>query len=504
MNPTYPLHTPAQVAEAFAAGRRAQPGWAALPYRDRSQALKRVRNLVVARADELARTITEDNGKVLVDAMAAEVVPAALAVDYYRKAARRLLKPRTARGGNLLLINKRSRLHAVPYGVIGIISPWNYPFSIPFGEVVMALLTGNAVVLKVASDTLAVGQALANLFADAGLPPGVFSYVNLPGSQAGPAFLAAGVDKLFFTGSTEVGRTLMALAAPRLTPLVLELGGNDAAIVRADADLDRAAGGILWSGFSNAGQSCGGAQRILVHRSVLEPFVAALGRRVEALRVGPGTDFANDVGAMTSAKQKKAVEDQIAACVAAGARIAARSPVPTGEGNFLPAVVLTNVTLEMPVMCDEVFGPVVAVMPVDSDDEAVRIANASPLGLTGSVWSRNHAEARALALRIRAGALMINDHLMSHGLAETPWGGFGDSGIGRTHGEAGLAETVRLQVVVDDLLPRPTKNIWWHPYSERVYRGLKGLIQLLYGPGIGARLGAVPRVLGIFFRYWER
>jgi succinate-semialdehyde dehydrogenase/glutarate-semialdehyde dehydrogenase len=207
---------------------------------------------------------------------------------------------------------------------------------------------------------------------------------------------------------------------------------------------------------------------------------------------------------MTSAKQKRAVEDQIAACVAAGARIAAQSTVPAGEGNFLPAVVLTNVGPDMPVMRDEVFGPVVAVMPVDSDDEAVRIANASPLGLTGSVWSRNHAEARALALRIRAGALMVNDHLMSHGLAETPWGGFGDSGIGRTHGEAGLAETVHLQVVVDDILPGATKNIWWHPYSERVYRGLKGLIQLLYGPGLGARLGAVPKVLGIFFRYWEK
>jgi succinate-semialdehyde dehydrogenase/glutarate-semialdehyde dehydrogenase len=504
MKPSFPVHTPAQVAEAFAAGRQAQPAWAALPYRHRSAALKRVRDLVVARADALARTITEDNGKVLVDALAAEVVPAALCVDYYRKAAKKLLKPRRVSGGNLLLANKRSRLHAVPYGVIGIISPWNYPFSIPFGEVVMALLTGNAVVLKVASDTLAVGQALADLFGDAGLPPGVFSYVNLPGSQAGPAFLAAGVDKLFFTGSTEVGRTIMALAAPRLTPLVLELGGNDAAIVRADADLDRAASGILWSGFSNAGQSCGGAQRILVHRSVHEPFLGILKRKVEALRVGPGTDFGSDIGAMTSAKQKKAVEDQVAACLAAGARVAAQSPVPPGPGNFLPAVVLTEVTPDMPVMRDEVFGPVLAVLAVDDDEEALQIANASPLGLTGSVWSRNHREARALALRIHAGALMVNDHLMSHGLAETPWGGFGDSGIGRTHGEPGLAETVRLQVVVDDLLPGATKNIWWHPYSERVYRGLKGLIQLLYGPGLANRLRAIPKVLGIFFRYWEK
>ncbi len=495
------------VQQAVQASRAAQPAWAATPYSVRAKALKLVRCLLIERADQLAALISRDNGKVLVDALAAEVVPAAMAVGYYVKAARRTLRPTRSGGGNLLLINKRNRLQALPYGVVGIISPWNYPFSIPFSEVVMALLTGNGVVLKVASDTLEVGKALADLFGAAGLPAGLFQYVVLPGSQAGPAFLEARVDKLFFTGSTEVGRTLMALAAPTLTPLVLELGGNDAAYIRADADLERAANGILWSGFSNAGQSCGGAQRVLVHTAVYDAFVAKLGQKIAALRVGPGDDWASDMGAMTSAKQKKTVQDQLAACLAAGAKIAAQSAVPgaqAGENNFLPAVLLTDVTPDMPVMRDEIFGPVVAVVRVKDDDEAVRVANASPLGLTSSVWSRDRRTARLLARRVHAGAVMINDHLMSHGLAETPWGGFGDSGIGRTHGEAGLAEMVRLQVVVDDVLPFATKNIWWHPYSERVYLGLKALLHLLYGPGLGKRLGAIPRVLGVFFRYWER
>lgn len=491
------------VLQAFEAARQAQPAWAALPHRSRARYLCRVRDLLVARADDLARVISRDNGKVLVDALAAEVLPAAMAVSYYVKTSRKLMRPRTAGGGNWLLFNKRSRIHAQPYGVVGIISPWNYPFSIPFSEVVMALATGNGVVLKVASDTLEVGQALAALFYDAGLPQGLFAYVTLPGSQAGPAFLEAGADKLFFTGSTEIGRTLMALAAPRLTPLVLELGGNDAAIVRADADLDRAAAGILWSGFSNAGQSCGGAQRILVHQAVYEPFLEALSSRVRALRVGPGGDFGSDMGAMTSARQKKTVEDQVAACLAAGARIHAQSQAPA-EGDYLPARVLTGVTAQMPVMQGEVFGPVVAVMAVRDDEEALRIANASTLGLTGSVWSRDHRTAKKLALRIRAGAVMVNDHLMSHGLAETPWGGFGDSGIGRTHGEAGLAEMVRLQVVVDDILPGATKNLWWHPYSEKVYLGLRALLTVLYGPGLVRRLKALPRVLALVRRYWEK
>lgn len=490
------------VREAFEASRRAQPRWAALPYGQRARCLIRVRELLIDRADQIAAVISRDNGKALVDALATEVIPAALAIGYYVKAARLTMKPRRARGGSILLVNKRPRLHAHPYGVVGVISPWNYPFSIPFSEVVMALLTGNGVVLKVASDTLLVGDELAQLFSSAGLPEGLFGYVVLPGAQAGPAFLEAGVDKLFFTGSTEVGRTLMALAAPRLTPLVLELGGNDAAIVRADADLDRAANGLLWAGFSNAGQSCGGAQRILVHEAVYPRFLEALGRRVKALRVGPGTDFAFDMGALTSAKQKKTVEDQVAECLAAGARVYAQSAVP--QGDYLPAQILTGVTADMPIMRGEIFGPVVAVVSVKDDEEALSLANASPMGLTGSVWSRNHREARRLARRVRAGAVMVNDHLMSHGLAQAPWGGFGDSGMGRTHGEAGLAEMVRLQVVVDDILPGATKNLWWHPYSEKVYLGLKSLLALLYGPGWLKRLAAVPRALGIVFRYWEK
>lgn len=499
-----PVPLPPEIAEAFTRARKAQPGWAALPYRERARMVRRVRDLIVERADEVARTISSDNGKTLVDALSAEVVPAVLAVGYYLKAARKVLRPRRARGGSLLLANKRGRLHAVPYGVVGIISPWNYPFTIPFSEVVMALLTGNAVILKVASDTPNVGRTLERLFQDSGLPPGVFGYVTVPGALAGPAFLDAGADKLFFTGSTAVGRTLASLAAPRLIPLVLELGGNDAAIVRADADLERAAAGILWAGFANAGQSCGGAQRILVQRTVYEPFLEALGRRVEALRVGPGSDFSSDMGPLASARQKQAVEAQVSACLAAGATVYARSPVPPGDGNYLPALVLTGVTADMPVLNDEVFGPVVAVVPVDDDEEALRIANGSPLGLTASVWSRDRRQARQLALRIRAGAVMVNDHLMSHGLSETPWGGFGDSGTGRTHGEAGLAEMIRLQVVVDDLLPGVRKDLWWHPYSEGVYQGLKALMVLVGGRGPIARLGALARVLRFALRYWQK
>ncbi|MDR0688872.1 MAG: aldehyde dehydrogenase family protein [Spirochaetaceae bacterium] len=492
----------ADIGKKIRAARQAQILWGGLAYGERAGHLKKAALYLGDHIDELTELIHRENGKVKIDALAAEVLPAVMALGYYIKRGRQFLASRPLRGGNLLMFNKKSRMIYKPYGVVGIISPWNYPFAIPFSEAVMALLAGNAVILKVASDTPGVGRALEAVFAAASLPDDLFSYVEIPGKEAGPAFIAGGVDKLFFTGSTSVGRELMALAAPRLLPLVLELGGADAAIIRADADTDRAAAGILWAGFSNAGQSCGGAQRILVHREIYEPFLEKLCVLVQNLKVGAE----GDMGPMTTLRQKRAVEKQVEACLSGGARIAAQSPGGSfrDDGLFAPALVLTGVTETMPVMAEEIFGPVVAVVPVADDEEALRIANGSSYGLTGSVWSRNHRRAKEIAARINAGAVMVNDHLMSHGLAETPWGGFGDSGLGRTHGEAGFREMLKAQVVVDDILPGARRNLWWQPYSERTYRGIRAITELLAGTTLGRRIKALPQVMKIVFRYWEK
>ena len=396
---------------------------------------------------------------------------------------------------------------------MGIISPWNYPFSIPFSEVVMALLAGNGVILKTASNTSGCGRLIAEIMKPAELPDGLFVNVEMPGAEAGPAFINGGIDKLFFTGSTKTGKELMALAAGRLLPLTLELGGADAAIIRADADIDRAVSGIIWTGFSNAGQSCGGVQRVLVHREIYSGFMEELKRRVEALK--QGTDPSSDLGPMISLKQKETVRKQVNQCLAAGAKIAAQSrgfTAPDGkacgtledDSLYTPATVLTGITAAMPIMSEEIFGPVIGVFPVADDREALAIANASPYGLTGSVWSRNHGLAKRLAAEINAGAVMVNDHLMSHGLAETPWGGFGDSGLGRTHGEAGFREMLKVKVIVDDTLPGAKRDPWWQPYSQKVYNGLNALGDLLGGPGMGKRIKAIPAVVGFFLRSWGR
>jgi len=496
-----PIDPVESVREAVARSREAQRAWAAAPIRERVRCILRIRDYLAENADDVAEIISRDNGKTRTDALATEVLAAIMAADYYAKHAERFLADHTIKPGNPMLVNKISKIVRVPFGVIGIISPWNYPFAIPFSEVVMGLLAGNGVVLKVATETQMAGRALERAVRAGGLPADLFAYVNVPGRLARDAFLEGGIDKLFFTGSVPIGKKLMAKAAETLTPVSLELGGNDAMLVCPDADLDRAAAGAAWGGFQNAGQSCGGVERIYVHRDVYDAFLDKLGERVRALRVGPDLDFEVDMGAITTLSQLRTVQKHVEDALEKGATVFARSTCPVGgEGLFHPAMVLTDVTHEMLVMREETFGPLVGVMKVDSMDEAIRLANDSDLGLTGSVWSNDRKAAERLGRRILAGAITINDHLMSHGLAETPWGGFKQSGIGRTHGEIGFSEMTEPQCIVRDYMPAVRKNMWWHPHGKSVYDGIRGIIDLLYANEAGARMSGMGRFAKLFPR----
>jgi len=501
----YPVNTVEEVREAVRRARIAQAGWAVLPVKKRAAMVKKIIRYINENADAIAASIASDNGKSITDAMIDEVVPAAMATDYYCRNAERFLKDRKLPSGNILFINKRARITRFPFGVVGIISPWNYPFSIPYSEVVMGLLAGNAVILKTASETQVVGHMLKNCIEAAGLPDDLFTYLNIPGRIAGDAFIDAGVDKLFFTGSVPIGKYLMKKASERLTPLVLELGGNDPMIVCDDADLERAAAGAVWAGLQNAGQSCGGVERIYAHKKVYNDFLSILKRRIESLRIGPGESPNTDIGAMTTRRQMDTVSEHIEDALKKGAKVFARKDPPAGlNGQFFPCIALTDVNHDMQIMKEETFGPVLGIMAFDTIDEAVRLANDADLGLTASVWSKNRAKAMSIARRIQAGAVTVNDHLVSHGLAETPWGGFKQSGIGRTHGDIGFAEMTQPQVIVNDLMPFARRNFWWHPYDEKLYRGIKGGMGLLYSSNILVRIKGMLALTRAFLRTFTK
>jgi acyl-CoA reductase-like NAD-dependent aldehyde dehydrogenase len=500
-----PLTPEADVAGIIERCRQAQAGWACLPLRKRLACFRRLSSVLLRESDAIAAVISRDNGKTRNDAMSTEVFPSLLALSYSMRKARVFLKGERLGIGSLLLVNKRSRLVRRPYGIVGVISPWNYPFAIPFSDVVNGLLAGNGVILKTASETQAVGRKLEACLMEAGLPHGLFAFVNLPGASAGPALLQGGVDKLFFTGSVATGKRLMEMAAATLTPLVLELGGNDPMLVCADADAERAAAGAIWAGFSNCGQSCGGVERLYVHEAIYDRFMQALKRRLEALRIGLDDDFACDIGSMTNAQQRDKVESLVQEALRQGATLFAekRPEEVPAAGLFMPARVLTGVTHKMRVMREEIFGPLVGVMKVTDMDEAVRLANDSRLALTASVWCRRRREAAALARRLQAGVVTVNDHLMSHGLAETSWGGWKESGFGWVHGRLGFQEMLRDQFVIQDYLPLARRNMWWYPHDRRLYEGLRGALDALYARGLIRRLKGMARLLKIVPRYFK-
>ena len=498
-------HSVEDLKRAMEEARKAQPAWAAMDVKKRAALMRVLSARIASRADEISEVISRSTGKTRVDAISGEVLASAMAAAYYARIAARVHRPQRLEMGNILLFNKASTITRVPFGVIGIISPWNYPFSIPFHEVVMGLLAGNAVILKVATQTQLVGEQIAALVKACGVPDGLFHLIHLPGAVAGKAMLEAGVNKLFFTGSTAVGKELMERASRTLTPLVLELGGNDAMIVLEDANPDRAAAGALWAGLSNAGQSCAGVERLYVSQGIYDRFRDRLLHQIENLRIGPDTSFDVDVGAVTQEQQRLKVEQAVADAVAKGATVACRKAVVGKTGGiFSPILVLEEVNDSMLVMTEEVFGPVLALEKVLDDDEAVAKTNASAYGLSASVWSAHPRHARRVAERLEVGTVTINDHLMSHGMAETPWGGFKSSGFGRSHGEIGFFEMTQPRVVISDRLHRLPRNMWWYPHGKEVYEGLKSAMTFLYGRGLFMRLGSLARVIRLYMRSFTR
>jgi acyl-CoA reductase-like NAD-dependent aldehyde dehydrogenase len=472
-----------------------QPAWARLSPEERAAVLKRVAQVVLEESDEIRDLIVREQGKPRNEAFSMEILPTVDALGWIAQAGPEILADEKVPMPQAFLKTKRSTFVYEPLGVIGIISPWNYPWSIPLGEVALALIAGNGVVLKPASLTPLIGDRIADVFMRAGVPDGLVRVVHGPGT--GAALAESSVGKVFFTGSVETGRSVAEACARRLTGSVLELGGKDPMIVLEDAHLEHAIAGAVWGGFANAGQTCSGIERVYVTRSVSERFIAGVIEGARRLRVGDPMSWDTEVGPMVSAEQAEIVRELVEDAVAAGAVLRCGGPIdaPAGlEGAFYAPAVLTGVTGDMRIMREEIFGPVLPIVTVDSEEEAVALANDSDFGLGASVWTSDRDRGERLAAQVEAGMVWINDHMFSHGACQCAWGGVKDSGLGRTHSKFGLYECVNVKLRVWE--GSAMRDAWWHPYDETLGRALRSTAQLLYGPaaarGRALKDGAVP------------
>lgn len=493
----------------FKAAREAQKVWGEYSFKKRSSIVKKVKDLITQNRDEILRVISCCSGKTKTDALATEVLTTIMAVDWYTNNAEKVLRESKIPTGHILFSNKSSYATYVPFGVVGIVSPWNYPFSIPVGEILMGLMAGNAIILKVASNSIPVGIMIEKIFTSIGLPQGLFHHVIINGSAIPRVFFnpndrVSRVDKLFFTGSVPVGKELMRDASETLTPLSLELGGNDAAIVTENADLERAAQGCIWAGYQNAGCSCGGVERVYVHESVYQKFLDIMKKYTEALTHG-NDDLEHEVqiGALATKKQVETVKLHLEDALSKGAKIVAQSKQlgDIGNGFYFPATLLANVTEDMLMMRDETFGPIIPIISYKNIEDAIAAANNTDLGLTTSIWDNSRARHK-YARKLESGVVTINDHLYTHGRSELAWRGFKNSGIGSTHGSEGLKEMCQLRIIDDERLPFIKRNIWYYPHGTQTYEGLLNVVNYLnpsnFFTGIISLIKMIPFALRMF------
>src|SRR3954464_13763819 len=488
-----------EVAAVVERAKAAQSAWAKLGVHKRIAILRQFQARLSERKSEIAGAITREAGKPLAEALITEVLVVLDACRFLIDNAYPLLRDEPLPHGNLATKLKRGRLVREPHGVIGIISPWNYPFSIPATETLAALVAGNAVVLKPSELTPLVALELAGLLHSSGVPREAFQVVIGEGA-VGAALVRAPIDKLVFTGSVGTGKRIASAAAERLLPVVLELGGKDPMLVLDDADVEVASSAAVWGAFVNAGQACLSVERCYVHRSLYERFAQACAAKTKQLRVGNGMDAHTDVGPMIQQRQVRIVESHVEDAKARGARVlAGGSCLPELGPNFYAPTVLADVKQDMRIMREETFGPVLPIMSCENDEEAVRLANDSEYGLAASVWTRNSARGEALARRIHAGTVMVNDVISCFGISEAPHGGVKASGVGRTHGRFGLDEMVRLKYLDVDLMPG-MKKVWWHGYGESFRRQMEGFLDMHFARKLGTRLRGAVRAAGVIRR----
>lgn len=472
-----------EVRDAVRRARVAQRDWGARSVAERVRLLRPVLDRVVARRDEIARLISLETGKPRIEALTGEVFATAESLDYYARNAARILKDEPI--AHRLLRITRSSTRREPWGVVAVISPWNYPFYLGASIGLSALVAGNSVIAKPSEHTPLVGLEIETIIRDCGLPPAL--YQCLPGfGDVGQAIIETGVDKVCFTGSVATGRKVASLCGEKLIPVTLELGGKDAAIVLEDAPLERAAKALAWGSFLNAGQVCASVERILVQDKIAAAFTDRFVRHVLGLRQGRDAAFDVEVGPLVNRMQWEVVSRQVEEARARGAVVLVGGKGKPGThekgGWFFEPTVLANVPENARVLQEETFGPVVSIVPVSGEEEAIRRANETSYGLTASVWTKDERAGERIARKLAVGTVYVNDYLLPSAAGESPWGGTKASGYGKTRGPEGLLEMTRAKHVAFDRF-KLKDNPLWFPYGEAKYRAFSDLMPALFGTG---------------------
>jgi succinate-semialdehyde dehydrogenase/glutarate-semialdehyde dehydrogenase len=458
-----------------------QPFWAQLSLADRARYMRRAADVLVDEVDEVAELLTREQGKPITESYTMEVVGTIDALNWCADHGPKLLAEEPIPMRQPLFLSKQAKFTYQPLGVVGVIAPWNYPWSIPFDEVAIALMAGNGVVLKPASLTPLLGERIQSIFDKAGFPEGLVRTVH-GGGQIGQALCEApGVRKVFFTGSVEVGRRVGEICAKQLKGSVLELGGKDPQIVCADADLANAVSGCVWGGFANSGQTCSGIERTYVVSEVADAFLEGVVRETERLTVGDPLSYDTEIGPMVSPDQFQIVTELVDDALASGAERLTGGPreIDGFTGKFIAPTVLAGVEDEMRIMNEEIFGPVVPIVVVESEQEAMERANDSNFGLGASVWTKDRAKGERMAREIESGMVWINDHSFTHAAMQCAWGGVKDSGVGRSHSKFGFYECVDVKTVAWE--PGLARNFWWQPYDATMGQAVRSAARLLYG-----------------------
>ncbi len=468
-----PLGNDDDVRFAMERARRAQREWAVLSLEERTRVFKRYHDLLLSRQDELLDMIQLENGKARKDAFE-EIADTAMVSRHYAYHAKRCLDPRRRKGGFPLVTEAWQIQH--PLGIVGIISPWNYPLSMSIPDAIPALIAGNAVVLNPAKLTSLTALLAVKLLGEAGLPHDLFQVVTGHGSEVGRAIIEQ-ANFVGFTGSTRTGKTIGKMAAERLVDFSLELGGKNPMIIFADANLNHALKAVVHGCFVSSGHLCVAIERLYLHSSIYERFARKMVKRTTAMKLAATFDYSADMGSLISQDQLEKVMAHVADAVKKGAKVLCGGKARPDIGPcFFEPTILENVTEEMSLHREETFGPVVSVYPFESADEAVEKANDTEYGLNAAVWTRDKKFGRSIAERILAGSVNVNDsYRATWASTDVPMGGFKNSGIGRRHGDFGILKYTESQAVaIQHLHPiLPPKGMSERTFTRLLTRGLQ-------------------------------